>query len=63
MTIDFTKMRLSKKHRIQVCPKCGRRGELVHYRDGGGRCFHKAHREPVGLFIDDGCYWQAGKSA
>jgi len=55
--IDYTAMRLGKKTHIAVCPKCGRRGEVIWYSHPAnkGRTIHKARRECFGLVVLDMC--------
>lgn len=64
--IDYTHKRLHSKTdrglRIEVCPKCGRKGERIVYRDGA---VHYAHKGEVGMWgmisIDDHCMIPAKK--
>jgi len=53
--IDYSTMRGQR-----ICPKCNRRGEVVIYQNGGGRCFHAGCVGPIGLIeITDACEWSS----
>jgi hypothetical protein len=59
--IDFTKMRKGfkpyDKRRIDICPKCGRKGLRNNHSDGGAGFSHKAKAHVWGgLLIIDHCY-------
>lgn len=57
--MDYTKMRLGTKTRgsrkIARCPKCGRKGESVTYKDGDGYVIHQV-TGTVMPTVTDGCY-------
>ncbi len=59
-TIDFTQMRLGTKTRgsrkIKKCPRCGRKGERVDYRQGGANILHKTEINGWLSRALDSCY-------
>lgn len=59
-TVDYTKMRKGSRpdgrRKIEVCPKCGRKGLISRYKDGKGMTTHKGHKEFIFFMVDDSCF-------
>ncbi len=62
--VDYTHKRLHSKPNgrpIEVCQKCGRKGERTVYTDGDRHYVHKARIGVWGLInITDSCYIKKG---
>jgi hypothetical protein len=60
MTLDFTKRRKGSTaengRKIEVCPKCGRKGTVSRYHDGGMMIVHTAEHIGIGLSVRDRCF-------
>ena len=60
MLLDFTKRRKGSRaengRRIEVCPKCGRKGTISRHDDGSGMCVHTAEHLGIGLGVRDRCW-------
>jgi len=57
--LDFTKRRKGSiaedGRRIELCPKCGRKGTVSRYKNGSGLCVHTAENHGFALGVRDFC--------
>jgi hypothetical protein len=59
--VDYTRMRLSKRQRIKVCPRCGRKGQVTRYPNGDVRVSHYGYIALGMMSITDHCYIKHGE--
>jgi hypothetical protein len=71
-SIDFTTWRKGRRTRgsckIEVCPECGRKGEVTRYTDGTVSIVHRGHvvnvPDLLSMFhVDDSCFVPKPKKA